>query len=172
LALHPSPESSSQLLRTPPGPGTLVQSAIDPLVATLTLAGAASWYGGSFDGACLILALLVFAMTFPGSLARGQAASAGALALDIVTGWLAIVGLLYFLGWASRTLEAFDPRVILAWALATRARAVCSASLTCPFSRIGVSPPLRLSVSLTTLRSAHRRSKMMLTTATENRING
>jgi len=121
LALHPSPESSSQLLRTPPGPGTLVQSAIDPLVATLTLAGAASWYGGSFDGACLILALLVFAMTFPGSLARGQAASAGALALDIVTGWLAIVGLLYFLGWASRTLEAFDPRVILAWALATPA---------------------------------------------------
>jgi putative colanic acid biosynthesis UDP-glucose lipid carrier transferase len=121
LALHPSRETPSQLLRTPPGPGLLVQSAVDPLIATVTLAGAVSWFGGSFDGACLILALLVFAMTFPGSLAREQAGSAGELALDIAAGWLAIVGLLLLLGWASRTLAAFDPRVILAWALATPA---------------------------------------------------
>ena len=109
------------MLRTPPGPGALVQSAIDPLVATVTLAVAVSFFGGTFDGACLILALLVFAMTFPGSLARDDGASAGELALEIATGWLAIVALLLFLGWASRTLEAFDPRVILAWALATPA---------------------------------------------------
>ncbi|HEX6267655.1 MAG TPA: undecaprenyl-phosphate glucose phosphotransferase, partial [Burkholderiales bacterium] len=109
------------MLRTPPGPGALVQSAIDPLVATVTLAVVVSFFGGTFDGACLILALLVFAMTFPGSLARENVGSAGELALDIATGWLAIVVLLLFLGWASRTLEAFDPRVILAWALATPA---------------------------------------------------
>ncbi len=109
------------MLRTPPGPGALVQSAIDPLVATLTLAVAVSFFGGTFDGACLILALLVFAMTFPGSLAREAVGSAGELALDIATGWAAIVVLLLFLGWASRTLEVFDPRVILAWALATPA---------------------------------------------------
>jgi putative colanic acid biosynthesis UDP-glucose lipid carrier transferase len=121
LALHPSRETPSQLLRTPPGPGALVQATIDPLVATVTLAGAVSWFGGRFDGACLILALLVFAMTFPGSLAREQAGSAGELALDIGAGWLAIVGLLLLLGWASRTLQVFDPRVILAWALVTPA---------------------------------------------------
>jgi len=63
----------------------------------------------------------VFAMTFPGSFARGGATRAGDLALEIAAGWLAIVGLLLFLGWASRTLEVFDPRVILAWALATPA---------------------------------------------------
>ena len=108
-------------LRTPPGPGALAQACIDPLVAIGTLAAAVSFFGGSFDGACLILALLVFAMTFPGSLARHQGTSAGALALDIAAGWLAIVALLLFLGWASRTLEVFDPRVILAWALATPA---------------------------------------------------
>jgi putative colanic acid biosynthesis UDP-glucose lipid carrier transferase len=39
--------------------------------------------------------------------------------LEIVTGWLAIVGLLALLGWATRTLDAFDQRVLLAWALAT-----------------------------------------------------
>jgi putative colanic acid biosynthesis UDP-glucose lipid carrier transferase len=99
----------------------LVQAAIDPLVATATLAAVVSFFGGRFDGACLILALLVFTMTFPGSLAREHGGSAGELALDISTGWLAIVGLLLFLGWASQTLGAFDHRVILAWALATPA---------------------------------------------------
>ena len=115
------PETHSQLLRTPPGPGALLQASIDPLVATGTLFAVVTFFGQRFDGACLILALLVFAMTFPGSLARDQGGRAGELALDIVTGWAAIVVLLLFLGWASRTLEAFDHRVILAWALATPA---------------------------------------------------
>jgi putative colanic acid biosynthesis UDP-glucose lipid carrier transferase len=99
----------------------LLQACIDPVVATATLAAAVSYFGGRFDGACLILALLVFAMTFPGSLARNGAGRAGDLALDIAAGWLAIVALLLFLGWASRTLDAFDPRVIVAWSLATPA---------------------------------------------------
>jgi putative colanic acid biosynthesis UDP-glucose lipid carrier transferase len=109
------------LLRTPPGPGTLLQACVDPLVAVATLGAAVSFFGARFDGACLILALLVFAMTFPGSLARNGGGSAGGLALDIAAGWLAVVSLLLFLGWASRTLEVFDSRVILAWALATPA---------------------------------------------------
>jgi putative colanic acid biosynthesis UDP-glucose lipid carrier transferase len=109
------------MLRTPPGPGALLQASIDPLVAIGTLAAVASFFGGRFDGACLILALLVFAMTFPGSLARDQGGSAGELALDIAAGWFAIVVLLLFLGWASHTLSVFDPRMILAWALATPA---------------------------------------------------
>jgi len=121
LALHPSRETQSSLLRTPPGSGTLLLACIDPLVAIAMLGAVVSFFGGRFDGACLILALLVFAMTFPGSFARGSAAGAGDLALDIAAGWLAIVGLLLFLGWASRTLEVFDPRVLLAWALATPA---------------------------------------------------
>ncbi len=107
------------MLRTPPGPGALLQACIDPLVAIGTLAAVVSAFGERFDGACLILALLVFAMTFPGSLARDQGGAAGDLALDIAAGWLAIVVLLLFLGWASHTLAVFDSRVILAWALAT-----------------------------------------------------
>src|SRR6185503_10295457 len=46
-----------------------------------------------FDGACLILALLVFAMTFPGGLAR-ETEKPGDLMLEIATGWLAILALL------------------------------------------------------------------------------
>jgi putative colanic acid biosynthesis UDP-glucose lipid carrier transferase len=106
----------------------LLQAALDPLVAIATLAAAVSVFGAGFDGACLILALLVFAMTFPGGLTgESQRAPAragdwgGNLILEIMTGWLAIVGLLGLLGWATSTLEAFDQRVILAWVLATPA---------------------------------------------------
>ena len=113
-------ETRTQLLRSQPGPGPLVQAALDPLVAIATLAGAVSFFGTTFDGACLILALLVFAMTFPGGLARDNE-NAGNLILEITTGWVAIVGLLALLGWATRTIDAFDSRVMLAWALATPA---------------------------------------------------
>ncbi|HZO03305.1 MAG TPA: undecaprenyl-phosphate glucose phosphotransferase [Burkholderiales bacterium] len=107
-------------MRSQPGPGPLVLAALDPLVAIATLAGAVAWFGAAFDGACLILALLVFAMTFPGGLVR-EREKAGELMLEIATGWVAILGLLGLLGWATRTMEAFDQRAILAWALATPA---------------------------------------------------
>src|SRR3954466_13515852 len=107
-------------MHSQPGSGALVHAAVDPAVAIATLAASATFFGGRFDGACLILALLIFALTFPGSLAR-ESAGAGELALDIATGWTAIVGLLVLLGWASRTLGAFDPRMLVAWAIATPA---------------------------------------------------
>jgi putative colanic acid biosynthesis UDP-glucose lipid carrier transferase len=118
--LHATRDTRTRLLKSQPGAGPLVQAALDPVVAIATLAAAASLFGAGFDGAILILALLVFAMTFPGGLAR-ETDKAGELMLEIVTGWLAIVGLLALLGWATRTLDAFDQRVLLAWALATPA---------------------------------------------------
>jgi putative colanic acid biosynthesis UDP-glucose lipid carrier transferase len=132
LVLQATRETSlraqSRLLHSQPGPGALLQAAVDPVVSIATLAAAVSAFGGRFDGACLILALLVFAMTFPGSLAS-ETNSAGELMLDIVTGWLAIVALLLLLGWASRTLGAFDQRVLLAWALGTPAALFAAHSL-------------------------------------------
>jgi putative colanic acid biosynthesis UDP-glucose lipid carrier transferase len=107
-------------MRSQPGPGPLVRAALDPLVAIATLVAAVTLLGAGFDGACLILALLVFAMTFPGGLVR-DSEKAGDLMLEITTGWVAVLGLLGLLGWATRTLEAFDQEVIFAWALATPA---------------------------------------------------
>jgi len=112
------------MMRSQPGPGPLLQAALDPLVAIGTFAAAVAFFGATFDGACLILALLVFAMTFPGGLVKADARRgehSGDLILDIVTGWLAVIGLLGLLGWATHTTEVFDQRVLLAWALATPA---------------------------------------------------
>jgi putative colanic acid biosynthesis UDP-glucose lipid carrier transferase len=114
-------EPRARFARGQPGAAALLQAAVDPAVAIATLALAVVVFGGSFDGGCLILALLVFAMTFPGSLARASARSAAALALDISAGWFAVVGLLALLGWASHTLDFFDQRALLAWALGTPA---------------------------------------------------
>ncbi|MEA3195223.1 MAG: hypothetical protein QOD26_3556 [Betaproteobacteria bacterium] len=97
-----------------------MRAAIEPLVATGTLAAAVAAFGGSFDGACLILALLVFAMTFPGTMAR-DGARAGELALDIVSAWAMVVALLVLLGWATQTLSLFDPRALFAWSIGTPA---------------------------------------------------
>src|SRR6185369_12658365 len=104
-----------------PGAAALLQAAVDPLVAIATLAAALAAFGGSFDGGWLILSLLVFAMTFPGSLARGSSPGALEQALEIAASWFAVVGLLLLLGWASHTLSAFDERALLAWALGTPA---------------------------------------------------
>jgi putative colanic acid biosysnthesis UDP-glucose lipid carrier transferase len=120
LGLHATRETRTRLLRSPPGAGSLVQALLDPLVAIATLAAAVFVFGAEFDGAFVILALLIFAMTFPGGLTREPQRS-GDLLLEIGTGWIAIVGLLALLGWATQTLDAFDERVILAWALATPA---------------------------------------------------
>ena len=108
-------------MRGQPGAAALLQAAVDPLVAIATLATALAAFGGSFDGGWLILSLLVFAMTFPGSLARGSSPGALEQALEIAASWFAVVGLLLLLGWASHTLSAFDERALLAWALGTPA---------------------------------------------------
>src|SRR6187549_230455 len=80
--------------------------------------GAAAWYFREpFQGPYIILSLLVFSLTFPGQTPRGT--SPGAIARDVLTGWVLIVGLLLMLGWATRTVGSFDERVLVAWVALT-----------------------------------------------------
>ena len=102
------------------GPVALARSAIDAAAAVGTLFASVILFGGRLDGPCLILALLVFAMTFPASPGRDSAGTAR-LARDILADWLAVAALLLLLGWASRTLDAFDARALIAWVLAAPA---------------------------------------------------
>ena len=39
----------------------------------------------------------------------------------MLSGWILIAGLLLLLGWATRTLDSFDERVLVAWLAATPA---------------------------------------------------
>jgi len=93
-----------------------VQATLDPLVAIGALLLSAFAFGKTFEGPYLILALIVFSLTFPGTPPKGT--SLRALAGDVISSWFVVVGLLLLIGWATRTLGSFDPRVILAWAIA------------------------------------------------------
>ena len=113
LALH---DTRTQQLHRRLGPAALVRAGLDAAPAIGTLLASVLWFGGRVDGACLILALLVFALTYPANPAR-ETADAKRLARDILAEWLAIAALLLLLGWASRTLDAFDARALAAWLL-------------------------------------------------------
>jgi len=113
LAAHPShrPFLDHRL-----APAALVQATLDPLVAIGALLLSSFAFGKTFEGPYLILALIVFSLTFPGTPPKGT--SLRALAGDVISSWFVVVGLLLLIGWATRTLGSFDPRVILAWVIA------------------------------------------------------
>lgn len=96
---------------------TLVGASLDSVVAIGVLAACARANEAPLDGPYLILALLVFSMTFPGVMPRDPAGRN--LAFGILARWSAIIALLAFLGWATGTLALFDDAVLFAWALAT-----------------------------------------------------
>jgi putative colanic acid biosynthesis UDP-glucose lipid carrier transferase len=115
--------STRPTLANPPST-ELLQAALTPLVAIVALLACAAIFGQAFEGAYLILALIVFSLTFPGSAPRR--AALGAMAAEVLVGWLTVGALLLFIGWATRTLDYFDPRVIGAWLLATPALLVAT----------------------------------------------
>jgi putative colanic acid biosynthesis UDP-glucose lipid carrier transferase len=92
-------------------------AAIDPLMTIGTLLGCIALFHGQFPGAYLILGLLVFSLTFPGNApAPGHV---GALVREVGTSWSVTVMVLAVIGWATRTIEVFDPHVLLTWLVAT-----------------------------------------------------
>jgi len=98
-------------------PATQVMASIDPLVTIGVLLLCVALFRVRFDGAYLILLLVVFSLTFPGG--APNATSVGALARAVLTSWSMMVVLLLLIGWATSTTETFDQRVLLAWLLAT-----------------------------------------------------
>jgi len=113
LAAHPS---QRPFLDPRLAPAALVQATLDPLVAIGALLLSSFAFGKTFEGPYLILALIVFSLTFPGTPPKGT--SLRALVGDVISSWFVVVGLLLLIGWATRTLGSFDPRVILAWVIA------------------------------------------------------
>jgi len=107
-----------RLLPAPPSAATGIRMMLDPLIAIGTLVAAARAFDIPLGREYALLALLVFAMTFPSYPDR----AAG----PIVARWALISTLLLALGWATQTLSAFDVRVVAAWLLATPAALIAA----------------------------------------------
>src|SRR5687767_13406602 len=108
--------AQSRQLKLTQGPPTLSglgRMLLEPAVVVGTLGAAATWYRVPFGGEYLILALLVFSLTFPARLPRPP--GAGGIARAVVSGRSLTFALLLLLGWATRPLGALEPRVLLAW---------------------------------------------------------
>jgi putative colanic acid biosynthesis UDP-glucose lipid carrier transferase len=110
-------DSHPRLGQGPLAPSALFRMMIEALVAVGALVACTAWFGERFDGPYIILALLVFSLTFPGRVPRGT--SATAIAREVLSGWVLAVVLLLMLGWATRTLGSFDERVLAAWVAVT-----------------------------------------------------
>ena len=110
-------ESPPRLVHGRLAPAALLYATLDSAAAIGSLLISALAFDVTFDGSYLILTLIVFSLTFPGTLPRGT--SFRGQAGDVLASWIVVVALLLLLGWTTQTLAYFDPRVIVAWVLAT-----------------------------------------------------
>ena len=93
----------------------LLRISLDALIAVGALLATAAWFGEPVEGPYLVLALIVFSLTFPGT-AYG-ADSLGALSRDVILNWLVVVVVLFFFGYVSGYLSLFPPKLALVWCI-------------------------------------------------------
>ena len=91
----------------------ILRISLDACFAVGSLLAVAAWFEQRFEGPYLILALIVFSLTFPGAIYT--AGSLWGLARDVVLNWLVVVLILLFFGYASGYLSLFPARMVVAW---------------------------------------------------------
>ena len=91
----------------------VIEILLDPMVLVVSLWIVALLLEGNIGGHDMILSLIVFSLTFPGS-SRLTVPPLHAIR-NIAMGWITIAGLLLLFGYASRYLEYFDRDVLLTW---------------------------------------------------------
>jgi putative colanic acid biosynthesis UDP-glucose lipid carrier transferase len=110
--------SNLRIGRVQPSTAVLARGGVELVVAIGVLLLSAWWLDNGVGNGYVILALLVFAMIFPGRPVAG-AARLGKVSGEILARWGMIFGLLLLLGWATQTLDAFDPRALVLWVVVT-----------------------------------------------------
>jgi putative colanic acid biosynthesis UDP-glucose lipid carrier transferase len=92
---------------------SFIRMSLDPALIVGTLVVITVVLGEQFDAPALVLALIAFSLTFPGSLSL--VANPWAHLKDILVSWAVVVLILLFFGYATKYLGAFEPIVLLAW---------------------------------------------------------
>ncbi|WP_200383431.1 undecaprenyl-phosphate glucose phosphotransferase [Rhodocyclus tenuis] len=110
-------DRQQRLLKTRLSLASLLDVVLDPLVIIATLLACVLAHDESVEAPYIVLALIVFSLTFPG-ISRVQDAP-GKLIRDVFLSWLALGTILVFFGYATGYLKIFPQAVIIAWLLAT-----------------------------------------------------
>jgi len=96
---------------------SLVAAFLEPTITVLVFL-ACSWaFQEPIGRSDLTLCLLIFALTFPGRNRFGERPLN--TAVDISTSWVSLLAILALCGYATRSLQLFDPSILLWWALIT-----------------------------------------------------
>ena len=116
-AVNTSVSSSSAFPRRQLSPPALVRAILEPAIILGSLFAIAACYEQDIGGQYLILGIILFYLTFPGR--TPTATGAFGMAREVLLEWFAILFVVGFLGWATRTAGKFDPNTLVTWAVAT-----------------------------------------------------
>jgi len=92
----------------------VLEMTLEPLVLVASLWGVALAVEGRLAAPHMILAVVVFSLTFPSEARLSQ--SRGRVIVNILTGWLALAALLLLFGHVSGYLEHFHRETLITWA--------------------------------------------------------
>jgi putative colanic acid biosynthesis UDP-glucose lipid carrier transferase len=91
----------------------ILETCVSPAALISSLWALAYWFEGTIPPAYLLLAVLTFALTFPGE-SRLQESKTGSV-LDICFNWVWIAALLGLTGFATGYIRQFDLQALTAW---------------------------------------------------------
>ena len=93
---------------------SLVAAFLEPSITVLVFLATSVFFDEPIGRSDLTLCLLIFALTFPGRNRFWDRPLNSAV--DISTSWLSLLVILLLCGYATRSLQLFEPRVVLWWA--------------------------------------------------------
>ena len=111
--------ASSLSARQEPGPLgkdnllSAIEAGLEPFVLVFSLWAIAFFFEGELPGSYLVLSVLVFAITFPGT--SRLHSSLFQLAVNVLTNWLWTAGLLVLTGLFTRYLSVYSWDALIAW---------------------------------------------------------
>jgi len=117
MAQRSPPVTFRKAARIPVGRDQLLDTLellIDPLVLAMTLWGLTLLFEGYLAPRYVILSLVVFSLTFPGS--SYLTATPWRLLRGVLLSWLVIAGLLFAFAYGSGYIRYFDLDLLMAWA--------------------------------------------------------
>jgi len=106
-----------QFLSAPPSIGSTIASLLEPVVAAGMLGVFHEIYNYRMDGVAMALAILLLVLMFPGVNRFGR--TGVGVGIDIILSWVWVLSVLALLGYATNSLQSFDPDMLTAWAIAT-----------------------------------------------------
>jgi putative colanic acid biosysnthesis UDP-glucose lipid carrier transferase len=106
-----------QFLSAPPSVPSAIAAVLEPVLAAVMLAVFHAIFGEPFGGAAMAMAILLLVLMFPGLNRFGKTGIG--VGIDIFLSWTGVLVVLLMVGYATGGLGAFEPRLLLGWAIAT-----------------------------------------------------